>query len=237
MLLDVIFGGFTVTNLVISILASLIVIFLTLPVHEFAHGFAANKLGDPTARYQGRLTLNPFAHIDYLGALCILLVGFGWAKPVPINSYYFKKPKRDIAITALAGPVSNLLMALLAVVIRNIIILIFSPAYFQTSYILYDPTQLNIWFYIINILQYVAIINISLAVFNLIPVPPLDGSRLLSAFLPDKYYYKLMRYEQYLIWIVFILLVSNVLDAPMAAANNFFYGCIDYIATLPFKLF
>lgn len=237
MLLDVIAGGFTVENLLVSIIASLIVIFLTLPVHEFAHGFVANKLGDPTARYQGRLTLNPLAHIDYLGALCILLVGFGWARPVPVNSYYFKKPKRDIAITALAGPVSNLLMALLALVIRNVIILIFSPGFFETSFILYDPNQLNIWLYVINVMNYIAIINVSLAVFNLIPVPPLDGSRLLSAFLPDKYYYKLMQYEQYLIWIVFLLLITDVLDRPMNTALNFFFNGISNIADLPFKLF
>ena len=95
------------------ILSTLVVIFLTLPIHEFAHGLAASKLGDPTPRYQGRLTLNPLAHIDYIGAACILLVGFGWAKPVGVNPTYFKHPKRDMAITALAGPVSNLIVALI----------------------------------------------------------------------------------------------------------------------------
>ncbi|MBP3706233.1 MAG: site-2 protease family protein, partial [Clostridia bacterium] len=146
--MDILSGGLSFEALVPGILASLIVIFLTLPIHEFAHGFVANKLGDPTARYQGRLTLNPMAHIDYLGALCILLVGFGWAKPVPINSYYFKKPKRDIALTALAGPVSNLIMALVVTLLRNILIVLVGRRSVAMEYVL--PT-----------LVYISIINIS----------------------------------------------------------------------------
>lgn len=224
MLMDILSGGLSFEALVPGILASLIVIFLTLPIHEFAHGFVANKLGDPTARYQGRLTLNPMAHIDYLGALCILLVGFGWAKPVPINSYYFKKPKRDIALTALAGPVSNLIMALVVTLLRNILIVLVGRRSVAMEYVL--PT-----------LVYISIINISLAVFNLIPVPPLDGSRILFAFLPDKYYYKLMRYEQYFIWVVFIILVSGFLDYPLSVIQIFFWDIINSIASLPFRFF
>ena len=224
MLMDILSGGLSFEALVPGILASLIVIFLTLPIHEFAHGFVANKLGDPTARYQGRLTLNPMAHIDYLGALCILLVGFGWAKPVPINSYYFKKPKRDIALTALAGPVSNLIMALVVTLLRNILIVLVGRRSVAMEYVL--PT-----------LVYISIINISLAVFNLIPVPPLDGSRILFAFLPDKYYYKLMRYEQYFIWVIFIILVSGFLDYPLSVIQIFFWDIINSIASLPFRFF
>lgn len=223
MLLDIISGGFELKDLIAGIIGSLIVIFLTLPIHEFAHGFVANKLGDPTARYQGRLTLNPFAHLDIIGSICILLIGFGWAKPVPVNSYYFKKPKRDIAITALAGPVSNLIMALIASLISNLF------AVFGHIHIAFVYGWL--------IFQYVSIINISLAVFNLIPIPPLDGFRILSAFLPDRVYYKLVNYERFLSWGILILAFTGVLDRPITIATDFFYYGINYVARLPFLLF
>lgn len=221
MLLDIISGGFKIENIISGVIGSLIVIFLTLPVHEFAHGFVANKLGDPTARYQGRLTLNPLAHLDIIGSLCILLIGFGWAKPVPINSYYFKKPKRDIAITALAGPVSNLLMALIAALIRNVFIYLVG---FRFAFV----------GYVVLTLHYVSLINISLATFNLIPIPPLDGSRIISAFLPNRIYYKLMQLERYSMWIILILAFTGLLDGPIYAVSNFFFNGINFVAKLPF---
>lgn len=224
LLLDIISGGFNITNIISGIIGSLIVIFLTLPIHEFAHGFVANKLGDPTARYQGRLTLNPVAHIDLIGSLCILLIGFGWAKPVPINSYYFKNPKRDIAITALAGPVSNLLMALIAALVSNVFVFLVGLNHIAALYAAL-------------IFQYVALINISLAVFNLIPIPPLDGSRILSAFLPNRIYYELMRYERFLVWGILILAFTGVLNAPITNVTYFLYDGINYIAGLPFLPF
>ena len=114
-------GNMDIISIIVYIISSLMVIFLVMPLHEWAHGFIANKLGDRTAKLQGRLTLNPLAHIDYLGAAMILLIGFGWAKPVPVDPRYFKKPKRDMALTALAGPVSNLLAAIVSGLIFNII--------------------------------------------------------------------------------------------------------------------
>lgn len=204
------------------ILSSLVVIFLTLPIHEFAHGFAATKLGDPTPRYQGRLTLNPFAHIDYLGAACILLVGFGWAKPVGVNPSYFKHPKRDMALTALAGPVSNLIVALIALFICNIF------QYLLTG---------TVFLYIAIFFFYIASINVSLAVFNLIPIPPLDGSRLLSALLPDKQYYALMRYERYIFFALLALIWLGVLDKPLGYLSNGVMWFLDMLASLPFRAF
>ena len=119
MLIDILNGsGLSFANIIVGILSSLAVIFLTMPIHEFAHAFAATKLGDPTPKYSGRLSLNPFNHIDYVGALGIILFGFGWAKPVGVNANYFKNPKRDMAITALAGPLSNLIVAFVAVFLR-----------------------------------------------------------------------------------------------------------------------
>ena len=117
-------GNVNIFSVIVYIISSLMVIFLVMPLHEWAHGFVAYKLGYRTAKYQGRLTLNPLAHIDYMGAAMILLIGFGWAKPVPVDSRYFKKPKRDMALTALAGPVSNLLAAIVAGLLMNLFVLI-----------------------------------------------------------------------------------------------------------------
>lgn len=212
----------SVSGGVAYILSSLVVIFLTLPIHEFAHGFAATKLGDPTPRYQGRLTLNPFAHIDYLGAACILLVGFGWAKPVGVNPTYFKHPKRDMALTALAGPVSNLIVSLIALIICNIF------QYLLTG---------TVFLYIAIFFFYIASINISLAVFNLIPIPPLDGSRLLSALLPDKQYYALMRYERYIFIALMALIWLGALDKPLGYLSNGVMWFLNMLASLPFRAF
>ena len=117
-------GNVNIISIIVYIISSLMVIFLVMPLHEWAHGFVAYKLGDRTAKYQGRLTLNPLAHIDYLGAAMILLIGFGWAKPVPVDPRNFKNPKRDMALTALAGPVSNLLAAVVSGLISNLIVMI-----------------------------------------------------------------------------------------------------------------
>lgn len=224
MLSELISGRLDFGGAVIYILSSLTVIFLTLPIHEFAHGFAATRLGDPTPRYQGRMTLNPFAHIDWIGAACIMLFGFGWAKPVQINANYFKKPKRDMALTALAGPVSNIIVALIALVIYNLFSLLALNTFTAVLY------YVGFFFY------YVAYINVSLAVFNLIPIPPLDGSRLLSALLPYKQYYALMRYERYIFWGLLALLWLGVLDIPLDFLTNAVMKFSEFIAGLPFGL-
>lgn len=217
-------GNIDFISVIIYILSSLAVIFLTLPVHEFAHGFAATKLGDPTPRYQGRMTLNPFAHIDWIGAACILLFGFGWAKPVQVNSNNFRNPKRDMAITALAGPLSNLIVAFAALLINNILSLIAVK------------TLVSAFYYIGFFFYYIALINVSLAVFNLIPIPPLDGSRLLSALLPYRYYYALMRYERYIFFGLIALLWIGVLDIPLNFLSGAVMSFLKSIAGLPFKL-
>lgn len=157
-----------------EILARIVIILLVLPLHEFAHGWVARKCGDDTAEAAGRLTLNPLAHVDPFGAVLLLLTGFGWAKPVPINPARMNHPRKGIIWTSLAGPLSNLLAALVGVVLMQIVF----PFYYA------DPNAVLTGVY--TLLYWFVAINISLAVFNLIPVPPLDGSKILGMVLPGK---------------------------------------------------
>ncbi len=223
MLSELLSGGLDFTNAIIYILSTVLVVFLTLPVHEFAHGFVAVKLGDNTPKWQNRLTLNPFAHIDYLGSLCILLFGFGWAKPVSVNARNFDNPKIGMAIVAFAGPLSNIVMSILALLLGNVFLLL-------------SVTVAEVFGYIYFILFYLAQINVSLAVFNLLPIPPLDGSRLLFAFLPDKYYFKVMQYERFIFLGLMVLLYVGVLDGPISLLSNGLMDFVLKIAYLPFKL-
>ncbi len=210
-----------------------IVLLIAMPIHEYSHGFIATKLGDPTPRYQGRLTLNPKAHLDYFGILSMILVGFGAARPVSVDSRYFEKPKRDMALVALAGPVSNLIIGFIAVLLEVIIGFILTVASVSLN------GYLSVVFTLIGyILFYIAMLNINLAVFNFIPIPPLDGSKILFALLPDRYYWKIMRYERIFYFVLLFLIFfsgtfSNILSSVIGSILNIFY----FVAELPFKLF
>ena len=219
---EIIAGSMSFTDMLLYALSAFAVILLTMPVHEWAHGFIATKLGDPTPRYQGRLTLNPFAHIDYIGALCIILFGVGWAKPVQINPRNFRNPKVGMAITALAGPVSNILMAGLSLLLGNVV------------YVLL-PTTFGL--FVMSFFTLVASTNIYLAVFNLIPIPPFDGSRILFAILPDKYYWRVMEYERILMFVLLVVIATGILDGPLDFASDLIFGILDFITSLPFILF
>ncbi len=212
-----------------DILYTLPCILLALTVHEVAHGWMAMKLGDPTARNLGRLTLNPLKHLDPVGTLCMILFHFGWARPVPINSRYFRKPRRDMALTALAGPVSNILLGTLGILLYCIFYAIFraNPAASDFGF----RIQLSV----LTLLQYFYSLNLSLAVFNLLPVPPLDGSRIFLVFLPPKYYFGIMQYERYIQLGLMIALYMGLLNGILSfLVGGLAKGIFWLVQLLPF---
>ena len=184
-------------------------VFLCLTIHETCHGLAAYALGDPTAKSMHRLSLNPLRHIDWIGLCMMFFCGLGWAKPVPVDPRYFKKPKQGMAVTALAGPVSNLLLALL-LLLGTRLIYDFAP-------------YTGVWNGIFRFLFDTAILSIGLGVFNLVPIPPLDGSKVLAAFLPDRAYFQLMRYERYGILLLLLLSFGGVGGGAVSTAIRWVY--------------
>lgn len=220
MLLQILRGG-DMMSIFVYLISTAFVVFCTLPVHEFAHGWMANKMGDPTARLSGRLTLNPMKHLDLIGSILIFLTGFGWAKPVPVNQNNFRNPKKGMALTALAGPASNLIMAFIFMLLMNFCGIFNNMA----AYIF------------LLFFQYAALVNIRLAVFNLLPVPPLDGSRIFWAILPDKYYWKVMQYERIIMIVLFALLLFGVLSWPLSWLSSLVYRLFNLITGLPFRFF
>ena len=178
----------------ISFLLTMPIALLSLSVHEAAHGYVAYRLGDPTARNMGRLTLNPLKHLDPIGFLCMVLGGFGWAKPVPVNARYFKNPRRGMAITGIAGPVSNILLAMLFALIYEILYAFLKDIRFTSEFVYYIAL-ISLQFFMLA-----AYLNVALAIFNMIPIPPFDGSRIFYAFLPTKWYFGVMKYERYIMF-------------------------------------
>ncbi|CDA91846.1 putative uncharacterized protein [Ruminococcus sp. CAG:563] len=221
MLLDLIRGG-NALSIFMGVCVSAFVVFCVMPIHEYSHALVATKLGDQTARLSGRLTLNPMAHISPWGAIMILLVGFGYAKPVPVNvrNTKIKNKKAAMALIALAGPLSNLIIGFLSVMVRYIIIVAASKHGGEMTTAIF---ALNIFF------QYSAIININLAVFNLIPIPPLDGSRILFAILPSKFYFGIMKYERYIMAAMFLLLLTGVLTTPLSYLSKLIYNAFNQL--------
>lgn len=176
---------------------------LCITVHETCHGLAAFWMGDDTAKRQGRLSLNPLRHVDIVGLIMMAIARFGWAKPVPVDMHRFKNQRLGMALTAIAGPVSNVLLLLVAAVLRLGVV------------VLYYETDAEVFEYLILFFEYTVILSAGLAVFNLFPIPPLDGSKVLFALLPERVYYKLMRYEHLGMILLVILLFTNALDVPL----------------------
>ena len=201
-----------------GILLTLPAVLLALMAHELCHGFVAYKLGDPTAKMMGRLSLNPLKHIDPLGTICMVLFHFGWAKPVPINTRYFRKPKRDMALTAVAGPLANLLLAFLAVPCYLGVSNLFALLHAKGS----SAFVLNLVFYFHYFFLLLHQVNVGLALFNLIPIPPLDGSRILLTFLPTRYYFAFMRYERIIALALMIFLLLGNSFGFLSTLSSFF---------------
>lgn len=179
-------------NYIIELLLTVPVLILSFTMHELSHGLAAYLMGDKTAKYNGRLSLNPLKHIDWFGFLMLLVAKIGWAKPVPVNMYSFKDPKKGMAITAFAGPFMNILLSFL-----SMLLFVLGSIYNWNGYVL-------------QILYLSVFYNAIMAMFNLLPIPPLDGSKVLFAFLPDRYYFKLMTYEHYGMIVILILSFTNM---------------------------
>jgi Zn-dependent protease len=230
-------------------LLRLIVVVLALSVHEMAHGYAAYKLGDSTARNFGRLSLNPIRHIDPVGFICMLLFGFGWAKPVPINARNFKNPRRGMAISAFAGPLSNILLFLIGHLIYWVIlflgvkgILPVGDIFVRGGIIYYSSLDfgfgMKMFLLVLEFFQTFAILNLSLGIFNLIPVPPLDGSRILYIFLPPKYYFGVMKYEQYIQFGLFALLfLTDIVTNALGTVCMSIINGTDSLFNLIFRLY
>ncbi|MBR5307080.1 MAG: site-2 protease family protein [Oscillospiraceae bacterium] len=199
-----------------DIIVRAIVLLTAIPVHEAAHAYVADKLGDPTAKYMGRLTLNPMAHFDLMGSVAMILFGIGWAKPVPINPLKFKDQKKGMAISAAAGPISNVIVAAISLAIAKLI--------WYASYVTGVNTVISTLY---TIFRSMCFINISLAIFNLIPIPPFDGSRIFNYFLPDKFYFKIMEYERYIFLALFMVLFTGILDLPISLLSGPVYNAVD----------
>ncbi|MBO5143705.1 MAG: site-2 protease family protein [Clostridia bacterium] len=204
---------------------------LALTFHEYAHARTADKLGDPTPESQGRLTLNPMAHMDVAGTICLLFAGFGWGKPVQVNGSYFREPAKDNMKVALAGPVMNFILAFVLFVILAII------TYFTPESVLLNSSSMRIWSIVYQIVLYAAMLNVSLGVFNLLPVPPLDGSKIFAYFLKGKareFIYTLERYSWIIISILFITNIASYIVTPLV---NWITEGMLFVISLIFGLF
>lgn len=197
------FAHFDLTQL-ITLAIQAVAALLCISFHEMGHGFAAWLLGDETARREGRVSMNPLHHIDPLGLILLVTAGFGWAKPVPVDMRHFRHPKTGMAITALAGPFSNFLMGAVALGGASLLY------HFAMKQLI--TTQL---YYLFALLVQIAMLSVGLGMFNLIPFPPLDGSKILFSLLPDRIYYGILRYERYLMAVLFVLVFFNLLDTPL----------------------
>lgn len=188
---------------------------ISIVFHEMCHGYVAYRLGDPTAKAEGRLSFNPLHHIDPIGLIMLIVFRFGWAKPVRVDMRYFRKPKRDMALVSLAGPASNFLLAVLSIVLLCVL----SFAGVQTNWVT-------------AFFSYLTVISMGLGLFNLIPIPPLDGSKLLGALLPDSLYYRVLQYERYGMLLLVAVLYLGWLDIPLSYAR--FYSSYYLLSAISY---
>ena len=200
-------------------------IIITVTLHELAHGWVSYKFGDPTPKLDGRLSLNPLHHLDPIGTIALLLVGFGWAKRVHIDPRYYKDAKTGIVWTAFAGPLMNFIIAFVAIFLFNLLLKL--PVSIFSSEIM-----TRIFIYLIYLMQYTALISLGQAIFNLIPLPPLDGSKILYGVLPDSVYFNIMKYENWLSLILFLVLFSGVLNGPLVSIRTIIFDGMNNLCAL-----
>ncbi len=199
-------------NFILELLIKVLFVFTAFPVHGYVSAWLADKLGDPTPRYNGKLTLNPMVHIDIFGAIMMVLVGFGWAKPVAINGRNFKNYRVGSVLISLSGPVSSIIMAFISMIIYKVL--------------LYTVGGI-----ISEIFCYIAMFNIGLAVFNLLPIPPLAGWGIISLFISDKTYMKIMQYQQYIFVGLLVVIYSGLLDTPISFIQLSLFKVINFLTS------
>lgn len=208
------------------ILIRIIAVVLSISIHEMAHALVSYWMGDPTAKIEGRLSLNPFKHIDWLGVFCLMIFGFGWAKPVPIDSRYYKDQKTGIIWTSFAGPLANFILAFLSMMIYFILIRFFP----------FFMLQSEIGSFLSTCFMSTSLISIGFGIFNLLPIPPLDGSKVLFSFLPDEQYFRLIQGSQIFYFVFIALLLSGILNYPLGMLQtsiyNVFVNALSFILTI-----
>ncbi len=223
MLLSALFSG-SILQIAVTIVAAVFLIFALIPLHEFSHAFVAYKLGDNTVKLRGRLTLDPLAHLDPMGTVLLVLIGFGWGKPCPIDSRNFKNPKRDLALVSAAGPLSSILLAWILIFIRTVIFVAFPKL---TGVVI--GQAIDIFFTVTSQ------ISVYLAVLNLLPIPMFDGFTILVAFLPPEVEYKIYANQQIISIVIMVLLFTRVLTTPVAWLSTFVLKFLYFISALPFS--
>ena len=207
-----------VLTMVLTAFSILVMLFVVFPVHECSHALMAKALGDDTAERQGRITLNPFAHLDVLGTIGIVLFRIGWAKPVPVNTARCRKVKSQkaaMALTAAAGPMANIISSLVFMIIEKILMV--------------TCPMSNTLYYILAALEMIIELDLFNGVFNLLPIPPFDGSRVFLAFLPQRTYFKIMQYEQFIMIGLLILMYTGILSIPFQFLTDCLYRFLDLI--------
>lgn len=205
------------TDILLAIIPSL----LCITLHELAHGYVAYRLGDTTAKDAGRLTLNPLRHIDPMGLLMMIAFRFGWAKPVPVDMRNFEHPRSGMALTAAAGPLCNLILSVALMFLYGILYWFLLPR---------AETGSNAAWVALQTVLTTAQLSLYLAVFNILPISPLDGSKVLFAFLNDEWYLRLMRYERYGMILLFIVVATGILRTPLASATNWVFDKLYFFA-------
>lgn len=210
---------------ILSLIISIPGLLLAVSMHECAHGYAAYFMGDPTAKYNGRLSLNPLRHLDLVGTLCMLLFRFGWAKPVPIDSRYFKNRKLGIILVSLAGPFANFIIGFISAV------LYYAVAIFTAG------SQNILWSFLVDIFQISAIMNAGFMIFNLIPLPPLDGSKILFEFLPYRLRYQIYRYERYFSLILLLVIYTGAITPVLGSLRQYVIMFYEICCQLIFSMF